>query len=82
MTRPRTPVLPHLVWQMGHQGHMEQIWWRRRRNSWCMWIRAVDDSRWARGRRIPLSPTRRRAWSGWRARGKVERELDSLLVVP
>jgi hypothetical protein len=41
-----------------------------------------DDSRWAQGEVHPPSPARRRAWSGRRVQGKLERGLDSWPAVP
>jgi hypothetical protein len=65
----------YLIWEIGRQRHMEQIWWRRSRYSQCVSIQAVDDSRWAQGEPDPPSLMTRHARSGRHVWWKVEWDL-------
>jgi hypothetical protein len=70
-----TPKPLCLIWEIGCQGHMEEIWWRRSRCSQCASIQAVDDSRWAQGEPDPPSLVMRHARSGQHSWWKVEQDL-------
>jgi hypothetical protein len=81
MTCMHAPVPSHLVSETGHRGHVEQIWWRRSHDTWCGWIRAIDDSRWARGEVVPPKSCEE-ACAEWVARmGESGAGLDLLLAV-
>ena len=41
------PAPSCLVWEIGRQGHVEQIQWRRSHGTCRAWIQAIDDGRWA-----------------------------------
>jgi hypothetical protein len=38
----------------GTSGHVEQIWWRRSHDAWCVQIQAINNNRWAREESDPL----------------------------
>jgi hypothetical protein len=63
MMSARDPMLSCLIWETGRQGHVEQIWWRSH-DTWCVWIRAIDDSQWARGESDPPK-SRKEACAEW-----------------
>jgi hypothetical protein len=62
-----TPAPSHFIWEMGHRGHVEQIWRRRSCGTWCVQIQTVNDSRWARGELDPLK-SHEKACTEWTAR--------------
>jgi hypothetical protein len=59
-------AVPHCLGD-GSIGHVEQIWQTRNHNTWCVWIRAIDGGRWARGESNPLK-SHEEACAKWVAR--------------